>query len=403
MLDTTLRPRLLLLGLLLGAISVAPSPAVADVTGPQIVSFLNAQRAAHGIPDGIFEDPALSEACAKHDRYGATNGQLVHDEDPAKPGYTAEGDDAAGKAVLYRSDTWSATANPFELAPIHLHQLLSPFLDRVGAYETQGYGCATTMASIGRPPEAADTLFTYPGDGTKNWRTSEVDDEGALTPGATAGIPPGTRTGPTLYVMASGPGLRWTSNTKVRAASLTGPAGAVDIVTFDRSSPQVGPYLPAGAQLLPRAPLAAGATYTAAIRLQVTGDDGIPREVARTWSFTTTFAALPVTTPSPELLMQNGLGAKAACATALGFGGIRSRQGVRRLRVRTTACRPTILRLTLKRLGRTALTRTVRLKGTGTRTVTILLPRRLRAGRYGVVVTVAGARLSLSTMVPAVR
>jgi hypothetical protein len=392
--------RLLLPGLLVLAL-VAPSPAAADVTGPQIVSYLNAQRAAHGIPAGIVEDPALSDGCAKHDRYGAANGVLTHQEDPARPGYTAEGNDAAAKAVLYNGETWSATANPFEVAPIHLHQLLSPFLDRAGAFETQGYGCATTLAATNRPPDAVDTLYTYPGDGTKDWRTSEVDREGPFTPGETVGIPQGTRTGPTLYVMASGPGLQWASDTKVLAASLTGPAGPVEIVAFDRSSPQVGAYLPAGAQLLPRAPLAAGAAYTAAIRLQVTGSDGVPREVAKTWSFST---AGPVAAPA-KVAAETGLpaGGSAGCATALRFAGVQRVSRTRRLRVRTTACRPTTLRVTLRRQGRTALTRTVRLGAPGTRTVTVVLPRRLSAGRYAVRVTMAGATLSFTTRVPAPR
>ncbi|MCW2999645.1 MAG: hypothetical protein JWN65_3194 [Solirubrobacterales bacterium] len=396
--------RLLLLGLLLPALGAVPSPAAADVAGPQLLSFLNAQRAAHGIPAGIVEDPALSDACAKHDRYGAANDDLAHQEDPLKPGFTAEGNDAAGKAVLYRGSTWSATANPFEVAPIHLHQLLSPFLDRAGGYETQGYGCVTTLASIGRPPEAVDTLYTYPRDGTTDWRASEIDTEGPFTPGQTVGIPQGTRTGPTLYVMVSGPGLRWTSGTKVLAASLTGPAGPVDIVTFDRSSPQIGAYLPAGAQLLPRAPLAAATTYTAAIRLQVTGDDGIPRELTRTWSFSTAAAAATLADTTGVALHSRQVTRRAgACSSALRFTGIRRSSGVRRLRVQATACRPTTLRVTIRPVGRKALTRRIGLKANGTHTVAIALPRRLRAGRCAVKITMAGAALSFTTRVPAVR
>lgn len=91
----------------------------------------------------------------------------MHQENPAKPGYTAEDDAVAGQAVLHKGRTWSANIDPFESAPVHLHQLLSPFVDHMGAFETQGYGCATTLASLGRAPEAADTLFVYPGDGTK--------------------------------------------------------------------------------------------------------------------------------------------------------------------------------------------------------------------------------------------
>lgn len=70
--------------------SASPASANADVSGPKIVSYLNAQRAANGIPAGIAENPALSDGCAKHDRCGATNNTLAHGEDCTKPGYTPE-------------------------------------------------------------------------------------------------------------------------------------------------------------------------------------------------------------------------------------------------------------------------------------------------------------------------
>lgn len=49
---------------------VFSAAARADVTGPQIVSFLNSQRAAHGIPAGIVEDDGLSQGCRSHNHYG---------------------------------------------------------------------------------------------------------------------------------------------------------------------------------------------------------------------------------------------------------------------------------------------------------------------------------------------
>src|ERR1700710_1599501 len=122
--------------LLLGAL--APARAGADVGGPDIVAFVNAQRAAQGIPAGIVEDPALSAACAAHNAYGALNGAPTHGEDPSLPGYTAAGDMAGQNSVLYAfAGPWTATRDPFETAPIHLHQLLAPRLDRMGAAENQ--------------------------------------------------------------------------------------------------------------------------------------------------------------------------------------------------------------------------------------------------------------------------
>ncbi len=384
---------LLLLIVVATLAGAAPPASAAGATGPQLVAYLNAQRAAHAIPAGITEDPGLSDGCAKHNRYGAANGTLVHREDPASPAYTPEGDAAARTSVMYRGAHWTAQSNPFEHAPIHLHQLLSPYLDRAGADETAGYGCLTTLASVARPAEPVDTLFTYPRDGTHRWRTSEVASEGPFTPGETVGIPQGTRTGPTLYVMASGPGLRWTSASQVVSASLTGAGSSVALETFDRLSPQVGTYLPVGAQLLPRAPLRPQTTYTAAIVLRVTGADGTPRDIARTWSFTTASAAEEAATAAGP----------AACTTSVRFGGVRKVARVRQLRVRTTACRPTVLEVVLRRKGRVVLRRSVRLQRTGARVVALALPRSLSAGRYTARATMAGAGSSFSVRLPAAR
>lgn len=376
--------RLLPALLLVATLAASPTAASAtDVSGSQIVGFLNAQRAAHGFPADLVEDPSLSDGCARHNHYSALNRSLDHREDPLRPGYTAAGDAAALSSVLYQGTTWTASANPFESAPIHLHQLLSPLIDRLGASENEGYGCASSLASLGRPPAQVDTLFTYPGDGTRGWRASEVAREGPFTPGQTAGIPQGRATGPTLYVLASGPGIAWTTPTKVASASLTGPTGAVSVLTFDRSSPQVGQYLPAGAQLLPRTPLAAGTTYRAAIRLRV-GTTGGDREIARSWSFTTA-------------------GKKAvACTTRLRFGGLMRRAGgSRRLTIRATACRTASMRVELRRGPRTALRRTVTVYR-GERTVRLALPRRLAGGRrYTIRVRMAGATLTLTRKLPA--
>ncbi|WP_354700427.1 hypothetical protein DSM112329_00702 [Paraconexibacter sp. AEG42_29] len=376
-----------------------PASAAADVSGRDIVGFLNAQRAAHGFPADIAEDPALSDGCARHNRYSALNRSLDHREDPAQPGYSVAGDAAARTSVLYQGTTWTASANPFETAPIHLHQLLSPQIDRLGASENEGYGCASTLASLGRPPAAVDTLYTYPGDGTRGWRTSEVAREGPFTPGQTVGLAQGITTGPTLYVLASGPGVAWSTPTKVVSASLTGPAGPVTLLTFDRTSPQVGQYLPAGAQLLPRSPLAAGTTYRAALRLRVSTTGG-DREFTRSWSFTT--AGPPAATTTATALAPSA-GTGKACTTRLKFGGfLRTAAGARRLTVRATVCRREALRVQLRRRGRVVLTRTVTVFR-GERVVRVTVPRSLAAGRYGIRVTMGGATLAFDRTLPARR
>ena len=268
---------------------VAPAVAGADVSGPDIVSFLNAQRAANGIPAGIVEDPALSLGCFKHDNYGAANHVLVHDEDASLPGYSAEGKQGAQTSVLYAGGgPWTANTNPFETAPIHLHQLLSPRLDRMGAAETQGYGCATTLASRNRPAPAANVTYTYPGPGATGWFISQVAAEGPYTPGQQVGIPAGTRTGPYLYVSFDGPAVDLYASAQSTSATLTGPDGAVPVSVADNTTAGLTNYLPTGMEVIPDSPLKTTSTYTATVSANITpSGGGAPIAFTKTWSFTT--------------------------------------------------------------------------------------------------------------------
>lgn len=261
-------------------------PAAGATTGGEIIGFLNVQRAVNGIPAGITENPAWSDGCVKHDHYMALNG-IVHDEDPAKPGYTAEGDQAGNTSVLYQSDVWTTARNPFEEAPIHLHQLLAPRIDVMGAAETEGFGCATTLASRNRPAPPAAVTYTYPADAATEWPAQQTAREGPYTPGEKLGIPQGTATGPYLYVMVDGPTLTPFDVADITAASLTGPAGPVEVLIVDNFTPDVGNFLPTGGMLIPRNPLAPGSPYTAQISATVQPQGGPAVVFDRTWSFKT--------------------------------------------------------------------------------------------------------------------
>jgi len=300
--------------------------ASADVSGPDIVQFLNAQRSANGIPAPIAHDPVLSDGCAKHDRYGATNGVLTHGEEPSKPGYTAEGDQAGKTSVLYAgSEPWSASRNPFETAPIHLHQLLAPRIDRMGAAEVSGYGCATTLASRNRAAPPADVSYSYPGDGATGWPPAQTAAEGPYTPGERVGIPQGGTTGPYLYVMFDGPGLSVFATAQATAASLTGPDGPVSVVSVDNTTSGLEGYLPTGMEVIPRAPLRAGATYQASVTASVS-DSGVPaRPFTRTWTFTTgktpnRVALTSASSSGRQLTVSGRSDAPGAVVTATGPG-----------------------------------------------------------------------------------
>ncbi len=257
------------------------------------VDKLNAQRAAHGIPAGIVHVPEWSGWCDLHNGYMAQNG-IGHAEDPSAPGYTEDGDKAGRNSVLAGGTGWGAT-NPWETAPIHLHQLLAPRLDAMGVADSHGYVCATTLLSRNRPAPPIDTVYTYPGNGTVH-RASEVAAEGPYTPGELVGIPKGTETGPYLYVSVDGPSFDAFANARIVAASLTGPSGPVPLKTVDNVTPGLEGYLPPGGELIPVNPLARDASYRASVDLTV-GDAQTP--IHHEWTFTTGRTSAPTPGGSP--------------------------------------------------------------------------------------------------------
>lgn len=280
-----LRMRQILLAALV-ATAVLPGAGIAGATptGGPIVSFINAQRKDNHIPAGIKESAKWSAACTAHNHYEALNGGLTHVEQTVKPGYTKDGAEAAAKGVLYQGVSWTSTQDPFESAPLHLAQVLAPRIDSVGAAESEGAGCVTTLTSRNRSAPANNITYTYPMDGATGWRTSEVAAEGPYTPGQRRGLPQGAKTGPYLLAMFDGPQLGIYSQAKVSSASLKGPGGAVKIVTADNRTSGLNGYLPTGAYLIPRKPLQPHTKYTAKVAAKIVGTNV---KFVHSWSFTT--------------------------------------------------------------------------------------------------------------------
>ena len=280
----------------LAAAALAPMSASA-ATSAQAIANLNAQRAANGIPAQITENPSASAGCAAHDNYERMNGgMLSHSETAGNPGYTTAGDQAAGDSVLAEGTDWD-TANPWEAAPIHLAQLLNPYLDQLGVDDSDGFVCATTLPPDAgfRPSPATVVGYSYPGNGQVAWPASETAAEGPFTPGDLVGLPQPMTTGPYLFVLFAGPWPVYTATVALSSATLTGPAGPVAIKTVDGTTPTpagipLGDYIGGEAMLIPTAPLAAGTTYTA----QATGSiaqGGASQPVSERFSFTTAISA----------------------------------------------------------------------------------------------------------------
>jgi hypothetical protein len=294
---------------LLAALSLGAVRAQAQGPEPvHLVSFLNNYRAKVNLPGQVEHDAKWSEACRLHNVYSRLNSSIGHSETPGLPGYTTEGAWAAKVSVLYWGSKWTVDSNPFETAPFHLHQLLNPRLDRVGASENDDFGCMTSLASRNRPAPSRTTTYTYPAE-NQTHRPSEVAAEGPYTPGSKVGIPEGTRTGPYLYVMFDGPWNAGWSYAQVSSATLTGPNGTVETKVVDQKTPGAGQYLPIGAQVIPVQPLQPNSRYTATVTGKVTDPyaghaDGkwVPKvyDVSHTWAFNTS-GARAAATPAPVL------------------------------------------------------------------------------------------------------
>jgi hypothetical protein len=250
-----------------GAAARAAATRAQGNTAAQDIAWFNAQRDANGIPAGIVENPEWSADCDKHITYMLKNNVFGHEEDPSKPFYTDEGNWAGTHSVLSMGDSWGASYNPWETAPIHLAQLMDPQLAEMGVADRNGYVCATTWPGMERTPPDTTTVVTYPGDNTTTY-ASEDAAESPFTPEDIVGLKGAT--GPNLYVYEWGPVLNdyWTAaQVSVSTATLTGPEGSVPVKWVDHTTDQIGDYLPeASGILMPVHPLRAGATYQASVQ-----------------------------------------------------------------------------------------------------------------------------------------
>lgn len=283
------RPTLVLTAVLGALVSAAAAgaPAAHALTGEQAVAALNAQRAASGIPADIVHNPEWSRWCALHNNYQRINRTLTHEESPSAPGYTPEGARAGRSSVLSSGNRWD-TVNPWEHAPIHLHQLLAPRMNAMGIdVAAAGYTCATTFLGLDRPAPAVDTVYAYPGEGVR-FRFEETAGELPRTPGELVGIPAGTKTGPYLLLSVDGPGLYQLVKARMTEATLVGPDGPVEVRRVDNTTPGMGGSIPTGGQIIALHPLRPRSNYTAHVRFEIQNlFETTPRVVEKTWSFVT--------------------------------------------------------------------------------------------------------------------
>src|SRR5665213_1493258 len=135
---------------LAAALPLAAAARTSSNSASQALAWFNAQRAANGIPGDVAENVDWSAKCDKHITYMQKSGQFGHEEDQASPYYSADGEWGGTHSVLAMGDTWSADHNPWETAPIHLAQMMSPELAEMGIADRANYVCATTWPGFSR-------------------------------------------------------------------------------------------------------------------------------------------------------------------------------------------------------------------------------------------------------------
>jgi hypothetical protein len=265
---------------------VGAAPAGAATSG-EAVGFLNQQRAANGIPADVQLDSYLTTGCANHNRYMEQNG-FAHGEEMGKPGYTTEGADYnnIGEVLAQGGAGFTATTNPWDLAPLHQTILFNPRVSKAGYDEHNAFACMRLGFDFSSPGPSTPTFYAYTGNlgRTDVPRSITIRGEGPYAPQQAVGIPQGVATGPNILFFT-----RAFGNTNHAASSLmTGPDGPVETKMVDSTTPPPSgqTYKPfsTGGDLIPVHPLDPFTTYNVAVTW-VDDDDG--QQMQQTLSFKT--------------------------------------------------------------------------------------------------------------------
>jgi hypothetical protein len=236
---------------------------------------LDKRRAQAGLGP-VVEDPRLSEADVKHARWQVLNRAIGHAEIPGTPGYSAEGNKAAGNSVVSIGSPDGATAvDRWIGGPFHATCLLSPDL-LVAGYGQVGRSAALDCLG-GTRGSSPGVRVVWPSPGTALPRALAANANEFPDAGAHCG-PGGSRVrvwGTPVLLAASTFGLQ--SVTGAKATLRSGSKNiAVCVLTeanfrgADASQDSLGRAVLRAEHwvvVLPRAPLTPGRSYTATIRV----------------------------------------------------------------------------------------------------------------------------------------
>lgn len=276
--------------------SVSFSPLPAPPVEKNWLTYLNSYRSMANLP--IFTDVASwSDDAWKHSRYMVKNNIIAHDEDPALPYFTPEGQTAARSSNLVVSHNYGAddkfAIDAWMQAPFHAVSILDPALLSVGygSYreEKPGFQMGATLdvlRGLGQIPGTVRYPIFWPGDGASvpighHW--GEYPSPLASCPGYTvpSGLP---------VIMQIGPGNVTPS---VTGHSFKKDGVEIEHCVFDETNytnSDAGEQSLGRAVLdardaiiiIPRNPLTAGSIYTVSIK--VNGQ-------TYSWSFQVSLAA----------------------------------------------------------------------------------------------------------------
>ncbi len=258
---------------------------------PAWFTYVNGYRAGAGLPP-VEENGVWSYGCWLHARYMVKNDYIGHDEDPANPWYTSEGDAAAGSSnVMVHSSVYASDELAIDLwmqGPFHAVGIIDPALHTVGfgSYrEADGgwqmgaaldvlRGLGSVLPGVRFPvywpkPGGTMPLLSYGG--------GEVPDPLSACPGYTAPSGP-----PIILQLGAGE-----VTPQVTAHAFSRDGVPLEHCVFDETSYTNPTYQALGRAvldgrdavvLMPRDPLEAGAQYVVSITANGT---------TYVWTFTT--------------------------------------------------------------------------------------------------------------------
>jgi uncharacterized protein YkwD len=151
------------------------------VPGPDWLRYYNQFRTQSGLPQ-LAENSAWSAGSLAHSQYMMTNSLSAHAQDPNKPGYSPQGDEAGqnsniaisgwdGASDLWAIDYWMSA--PFHAVPMlnpHLSQTgFGVFRDASNSFKMTATLDVSSKRPLGQLPESITFPILYPRDGGEIW------------------------------------------------------------------------------------------------------------------------------------------------------------------------------------------------------------------------------------------